>query len=75
MKPSRNPEIGKELAQLARSILKEAMEAPLETKLEAFKLLTPYWIGSEKIKAKPDDDNDGEDFVSFTSKVKDAVGK
>ena len=73
MKPA-SP-IGKKLSKLADAILNEALEAPLETKLEAFKLLTPYWIGSEKIKAKPDDDNDGEDFVSFTSKVKDAAGK
>ena len=73
MKPS-SP-IGKKLSKLADSILDEAMQAPLETKLEAFKLLTPYWIGSEKIKAKPDDDNDGEDFVNFASKVKNATGQ
>lgn len=42
--------ISKPLDKFAKAILREAEAAPLEVKLEAFKLLTAYHIGVTKVR-------------------------
>jgi len=71
-KPS--SDIGPKLATLAEVIADEAISfvTPLPLRLEAFKLLTPYYLGLVKTKAKPVEEEAEDTFDKFTKRIADA---
>lgn len=58
-----------EMDHLAAEIAKEARLAAtgLDNKIAAFKALTPYW--AKKVKEGEEDDDNGDDFGSFTKAI------
>ena len=62
------PEIGTKLAKLADSIAEQAFKADLDVQLDAFKLLTSYYLGVTKVKAQHVDE-EGDSFASFSQRL------
>jgi hypothetical protein len=65
-------EVGLKLDALAVAIANEALTAPgLADKIDAFKALTTYYVGTKKINARPGDEDDdtGATFDSFQQRI------
>ena len=65
-------EIGAQLDSLAKSIAKDAQSDKLSftDRLDAFKVLTTYYVGITRAKAKtPDEDPSGSTFDNFRNKL------
>lgn len=77
MTKTKPPNIGLKLAQLAGKLADGALrdDVTLDTRLDAFKALTTYFVGISKVKAKNlDDDDDGENFGSFRDRISSSTG-
>ena len=74
-----NDEVGVKLDALAVAIADEALTAPgLQDKIDAFKALTTYYVGTKKINARPgdeDDDKTGVTFDSFQQRIASPSGR
>jgi hypothetical protein len=75
---SRPKSIGRQLEELARSILEVALrdQTPLPDKLDAFKVVTTYHIGiSKAAKNLPSDDSAGGSFDALKTGLRTVGGK
>ena len=75
-KTTKEDDIGVKLAKLAIEIADKASgpDVLLENKLEAFKVLTTYHIGTTKANAKRDTGDEDEGFNGFRNRIKAASG-
>lgn len=73
-----NDEVGVKLDALAVAIADEALTAPgLQDKIDAFKALTTYYVGTKKINARPGDEDEGTGvtFDSFQQRIASPSGR
>lgn len=62
-----------QLSHLAQTIADAASgpDVPLSDRIDAFKALTSYYVGTSKLNKRPDDDEDGS-FVSLQARIQGA---
>lgn len=75
---SRQKSIGKQLEELARAILDKALldQTPLPDKLDAFKVVTAYYVGVMKAaKNIPPEDPEGGSFDKLVTGLRTVGGR
>lgn len=70
-KKATKQDIAEQLSNAASDILREAMgaETALETKVDAFKAVSAYYLGVSKVKPPKTDDEPEASFSTFRRKI------
>lgn len=57
------------LAELAHQLIKDAVDADPETRLEIFKVLTQYHVGTSRVTKKDKEPSSHDNFAGFKNEI------